>query len=825
MKKKNYDIPSGISQEHYQIIENIDNLEDILGTGLIIPYAYNNSGQRVQMVNNQTSQTLEAINPHYPILSTGNETKYGEFASSYLLANTTYQVIAILNKYGSDNKIHYYLIVKDIERLDCEYYDIIERVEARNTGEMYGYTINNSYLDRLKVGSIIDKGDVYSTSSSHVDGLRCNGVNLLTAYVQKNGNEEDAIIISESGIKKLGYRLVHKIHVTINENDIPLNLYGDDNNYKVIPDTGEYIKDSTLIGIRRVVNNDLLYSQSNHNLKRIQSSDEIYYINGKVVDIKVMSNNNDVLNTEYFAQLKKYTNYSNEFHRSLVSAVDTHIKTSDNYKMSYELSKLYNISSKILEGTTILYNDKKFNNIVVEFLIVEENICNQADKMSDRYGGKGEISKIVPDNEMPRTEDGRVIDVLLNPSSIIKRQNLGTIIEPTINMLSNKLMKCCKVLYLAEISCVDKELTHIAPTSHEELKHKLEVLDMIGESFIRYIFIFNDVQSNMLREAWTSFDLIEPKLAYTRKCEFLENNFFDMENIYMVISSDKSMDIKTLDKIIDEFKYITSSILGVDVELEEYMYYNEIDSRGNPIVRRSSRPITIGEKYMFIMKQLGSIDHAAVSASSIGQKGDNIKSSEKKKYKSPIKSTPIRFGEMEIMNLIHLGDVLNDMMLLYSSSIQGRRSLENALLQDDIFTFSLKIAPEFKNRAVEILNSYMTSMGIRLSVVHDDEDLYEFYSYIDKDIFDPNADYDDELNVFNYLRHNPNIITDVFGSATYIDNKFISEYGWFSREMTDEEKKKGCKIIDGKRYFESSGKKRDKLDKESDLHEEDISNS
>lgn len=43
------------------------------------------------------------------------------------------------------------------------------------------------------------------------------------------------------------------------------------------------------------------------------------------------------------------------------------------------------------------------------------------DKLAGRYGDKGIISRIVPDDQMPRGEDGRPFEVLLNPLGIISR--------------------------------------------------------------------------------------------------------------------------------------------------------------------------------------------------------------------------------------------------------------------------------------------------------------------------------------------------------------------------------------------------------------------
>ena len=78
-----------------------------------------------------------------------------------------------------------------------------------------------------------------------------DGINVLLMYIAKNKTTEDAIEISESCAKKFRSPLVKKISFMINENDILLNLYGNKDIYKVIPDIGEEIKDGILAAVRR----------------------------------------------------------------------------------------------------------------------------------------------------------------------------------------------------------------------------------------------------------------------------------------------------------------------------------------------------------------------------------------------------------------------------------------------------------------------------------------------------------------------------------------------------------------------------------------------
>jgi DNA-directed RNA polymerase subunit beta len=51
------------------------------------------------------------------------------------------------------------------------------------------------------------------------------------------------------------------------------------------------------------------------------------------------------------------------------------------------------------------------------------------DKMAGRHGNKGVVSMIVPVEDMPYTEDGTPVDIVLNPLGVPSRMNVGQILE------------------------------------------------------------------------------------------------------------------------------------------------------------------------------------------------------------------------------------------------------------------------------------------------------------------------------------------------------------------------------------------------------------
>jgi DNA-directed RNA polymerase subunit beta len=61
------------------------------------------------------------------------------------------------------------------------------------------------------------------------------------------------------------------------------------------------------------------------------------------------------------------------------------------------------------------------------------------DKMAGRHGNKGVIAKIVPEEDMPFLDDGRPVDIVLNPLGVPSRMNVGQILETHLSWAAKSL--------------------------------------------------------------------------------------------------------------------------------------------------------------------------------------------------------------------------------------------------------------------------------------------------------------------------------------------------------------------------------------------------
>ena len=62
-------------------------------------------------------------------------------------------------------------------------------------------------------------------------------------------------------------------------------------------------------------------------------------------------------------------------------------------------------------------------NMVKVFVAIKRRL-RPGDKMSGRHGNKGVVSKIVPVEDMPYRENGKAVDIVLNPLGVPSRMNV-----------------------------------------------------------------------------------------------------------------------------------------------------------------------------------------------------------------------------------------------------------------------------------------------------------------------------------------------------------------------------------------------------------------
>lgn len=117
---------------------------------------------------------------------------------------------------------------------------------------------------------------------------------------------------------------------------------------------------------------------------------------------------------------------------------------------------------------TDVVNTDKGATVVVKATVPSE----VGDKLSGRYGDKGVISMIVPDDEMPTDAQGKPYEILTNPLGVISRVNAAQMIEAALGKVAAVTGKPYKVPFRTATDAVEFAMSELR-------KHNLSDLDSV----------------------------------------------------------------------------------------------------------------------------------------------------------------------------------------------------------------------------------------------------------------------------------------------------------------------------------------------------------
>lgn len=412
---------------------------------LLVPRTNNCDTQRLNLFANHINQLVHLTNPEYPKVFTNFENQIGEYSIAYKKAEEDFTVIKKIVK----NKYNYDLIIRYNK---SRVYDILHYSLGKNITESYGYRTDDC-IPNVSEADVVKKGTMlYKAPNYDEDGNFGYGVNLKSVYSCWFGKTyEDGVVLSQSAAEKLKSFKAETTMFSLNTNDTLLNLYGDSTNYKAFPGIGEYVHNNILVASRRKDKRSILYDFQSKHLREIDPGDDevIYTSGGLVYDINIYSNTplatmKEFMNEAsagivelYEDQLRYWRELRDELEKIIpcrdlkpgdfryelekdyvddrgIVCIPIHRDENPN-EYTDELAYYWKLSHEALnENIGWRYDRKRFANIKLEFKLLKENPLTAGAKITGRYGNKGIVSEIVPDDQMPTTETGERAEVLLN---------------------------------------------------------------------------------------------------------------------------------------------------------------------------------------------------------------------------------------------------------------------------------------------------------------------------------------------------------------------------------------------------------------------------
>jgi DNA-directed RNA polymerase subunit beta len=340
----------------------------------LIPFLEHNDANRALMGANMQKQAVPLMIPQAPLVGTGLEYRAAVDTGDVVLSKTDGTVIDV-----------------DAEKIV---------VEGRGSREEYALTKfmrsnQGTLIHQKPVVALNEKvrtGQVLADGSSTDGGELALGANLLVAFMPFEGyNFEDAIVLSERLVKD---DVLSSIHIHEYEIDARSTKLGDEEITRDIPNRSE----------------ESLANLDDRGVVRIGAE----VGSGDLLVGKVTPKGE----TELTAEEKLIRAIFKEKAREVR---DTSLKVPHG-----EGGKVIGVKSFSRDAGDDLSPGV---NELVRVYVAKKRKISEGDKLAGRHGNKGVISKIVPEEDMPFLEDGRPVDVILNPLGVPSRMNIGQILE------------------------------------------------------------------------------------------------------------------------------------------------------------------------------------------------------------------------------------------------------------------------------------------------------------------------------------------------------------------------------------------------------------
>ena len=349
-----------------------------------IPFLEHDDGKRALMGSNMQRQAIPLLKAEAPLVGTGVEAISAKDSGAVVICKGDGVV-----DYVDAKKI----VVKTLNGSDTYYLNGYER---SNAGTCYHQT------PIVRVGDSVYAGEVIGDGPSTDKGEMALGRNVRVAFMNYNGyNYEDAVILNERLVRDDVYTSIHIEDYQIECRDTKL---GPEEFTRDIPNVGDEARknldENGIVRIGTEVNDDDI-------------------LVGKVTPkgVAELTSEEKLLHAIFGEKTREVRDTSLRVPHGGGGIVhDVKIFTKED-------------SDELPAGVSKM----------VRVYIAQKRKISVGDKMAGRHGNKGVISLILPSEDMPYTEDGEPIDILLNPLGVPSRMNIGQILEMHLGAAAKKL--------------------------------------------------------------------------------------------------------------------------------------------------------------------------------------------------------------------------------------------------------------------------------------------------------------------------------------------------------------------------------------------------
>lgn len=717
----------------------------LLGKSMIGFPQYVNSMRSV-MFASHTAQLLTQVFPDFPAFFTGGENVVGKYSSGYKKTKHKYTVFKKIVKFEDivEHPQIYNLFLFDE---DAERFEVIERKPGESLTETYGYEYKNDVIDQLTEDDVIDEGTVLFKSTSYDDDMNYSyGRNVPTVWTLDPFTSEDAAVASDELAPLMVSPKFDEAEATINDNDYPLNTYGDPDDpddYKVMPDIGEE-SNGIVLALRRKFNNQEFHDFKTSMLSKVTSTDIKFYLEGTVSDITIYCNADEIPNTTFMKQIKKYYVSQMKYYKKIKKCCEQ-IKKSG-YDYSSDVDYLYKRACDHLDRKRKWKaKDSVPSGLKIVISVQRREGLSLGQKISMRMGNKSVIAKIIPKERMPYYYDTngvkQYVQLKVNLLAIINRTTSAPLFEQAANFIGRKC----------------QEQLHDLHSRSEKENLLFDIFKMFNEEEYRYLM---DKYQGMSEE---------DKDMFMWYCENVRIHF------HQPPIEDDGMDpiFYRLGHIVDKYDWIKPEKTYV------YKWGREIQCMQDSY---------ISDVYVIELKQTSKRGFSARNTGAINQRGLPARSNKSKSHLNKESDTAIRFGESENLTFM-IGMMPEEVVLfnaLYRTSAKARKDIAKGAISGKPV---INVDKSYDSRVAELLHVRLRSLGFELLFLDEDDDLAEYDN--------------DEITIFPRGKNGETMLCTAYEKFLYdrrmsIRDEILTEEGIMDADLLNE---KIDKIIAEREYI------------------------
>ncbi len=350
----------------------------------LIPFIEKNYVYRSLMGSNQQRQAVPLIQPKSPIVGTGLEAVAARNTGQVVLAEADGEVIKAVGD----------AVVVKYKEGDVTY------VPQHFVRSNEGTSINQKIV--VNTGDKVKKGDVLIEGMSIQNGELALGKDLLVGFMPWAGyNFEDAIIISRRLVEDDTLTSIHIVDFMLEVRETKL---GPEVVTRDIPNVSE----------------ETLRHLDEDGIVRIGA--EVHA--GDILVGKITPKGEQELSSE------------ERLLRAIFGEKAKEVRDTSQRMSNGKHGKVVGVKVFSRENG----HELKAGVIMqIQVFVAQMRKISVGDKLGGRHGNKGVIARILPAEDLPFTEDGVPMDIVLNPLGVPARMNIGQLFESHLGMAARAL--------------------------------------------------------------------------------------------------------------------------------------------------------------------------------------------------------------------------------------------------------------------------------------------------------------------------------------------------------------------------------------------------